>query len=79
MPTLRTSPAPCDTKARLTMRLQKVHARITELDQREVELVLGTDFEYGAWTALEQRLTGARARRAQAMNAIRRHIAEHGC
>jgi hypothetical protein len=75
----RTLPAACETKARLSLGLREVHDRITDLDRREVELVLGRDYDYQALAELDQQLVEARARREQAMLAMRRHVAEHGC
>jgi len=62
---------------RLIEELTKAHRHIAKLGDQEVGAVVRGDM--GAVRELQDPLREARAVRDQAMQALRDHIAEHGC
>ena len=67
----------CAVRTRLLAELATVHREIVAIGDQEVGAVMRGDLD--AAKAMEAQHTAARARRDEAMAAIREHIGEHGC
>ena len=68
---------PCPIRQRLVAELESAHARVAELNDRDVQCIVNADL--AGSDALVDQLAEARSQRERAIDAIRRHMAEHGC
>jgi hypothetical protein len=70
-------PEPCPIRRRLVADLEAVHARVAELNDRDVQCIMNADL--AGSDALVDQLAEARAQRERAIDAIRQHTAAHEC
>jgi hypothetical protein len=67
----------CTEKVERLAELKGVYQRIADLHNREMEAILAGDF--GSDEQLEKELAEARSLRASLTDALRYHVATHGC
>ena len=70
-------PEECPLKKQLILELEEAHTLLAELNDQDVKRMIQGDLAGSA--ALADQLTEARERRGLALEAIREHIALHGC
>ena len=71
------SPVACLVKQRLLRDFQDATRKVVDLDNKDVEFVLASDWKSSQ--ALEAELKVAREARDAAALALRNHMQEHGC
>jgi len=70
-------PEECPLRKRLIVELEEAHTWLAELNDQDVKRMIQGDLAGSA--SLAGQLTEARERRGRALEAIREHIALHGC
>lgn len=67
----------CPERTRLLSELKSAHKEIVLIHQEELDAALSQNLD--VFVSVEPRLTKARKRREQAVEALKRHLREHGC
>jgi hypothetical protein len=67
----------CFVKRSLIAELEAAHSRMLELNSKEVDAVLRGDTS--ADSSIQAELRDVRRRREHAIEAVRNHVADHGC
>jgi hypothetical protein len=70
-------PKECPLRKQLIIELEEAHALLAALNDQDVKRIIQGDLPGSA--SLVGQLTEARERRGRALEAIREHIALHGC